>query len=294
MITNRVRIFALCAAIFIGGPMALATTGTLEVQVVPFTPTPTSTPLPTSGGSGNSQNNISAAVEFSGTTFPRAYVVLLIDGRETDRVVANSRGEFHFTLSGLTGGSYVFGFFSQDELGYRNEIFSFMAVPILGSTTQISNIILPPLVSIKDTLLPNGAIFLITGRAVPNAKLEASINSDPWQEIGTSGLDGNFQVQISTENIGTGKHTIRLRFSLGEDISPQSQEFDFIVGEAGILAKCKNTPDINDDGRVDLVDFSIMAFWYGRDIPIDARFDLNCDGEMTLADVSILAYFWTG
>jgi len=51
--------------------------------------------------------------------------------------------------------------------------------------------------------------------------------------------------------------------------------------------------DLNKDGRVDLVDFSIMVFWYQKsDFPKEV--DLNSDGKVDLADFSILGYYWTG
>ncbi len=49
---------------------------------------------------------------------------------------------------------------------------------------------------------------------------------------------------------------------------------------------------------MNLVDFSIAAYWYGR--PLDASFfdveklKLNGDGAVDLRDFSIMAYFWTG
>ncbi len=52
--------------------------------------------------------------------------------------------------------------------------------------------------------------------------------------------------------------------------------------------------DLNGDGRVDLIDFSILAYWWGRAVEPGACYDLNHDGKVTLADFSILAYHWTG
>jgi len=51
--------------------------------------------------------------------------------------------------------------------------------------------------------------------------------------------------------------------------------------------------DLNDDRSVNLVDFSIAAYWYGR-AACPAAVDLNGDGKITLTDLSILAAHWTG
>jgi hypothetical protein len=59
---------------------------------------------------------------------------------------------------------------------------------------------------------------------------------------------------------------------------------------------CTKKGDINHDGKVNLVDFSILAYWYKRPLTAEALkqcIDQNGDGKVTLADFSILAYFWT-
>lgn len=54
--------------------------------------------------------------------------------------------------------------------------------------------------------------------------------------------------------------------------------------------------DLNCDGRINLVDFSILAYWWKRPLTAEAkrRIDFNGDGKVSLVDFSILAYHWTG
>lgn len=56
----------------------------------------------------------------------------------------------------------------------------------------------------------------------------------------------------------------------------------------------KKRGDINNDGNVNLIDFSIMAYWWKRPVPdlILPQIDLNGDKQLTLIDFSILAYWW--
>jgi len=62
--------------------------------------------------------------------------------------------------------------------------------------------------------------------------------------------------------------------------------------------KCPGKGDLNSDCRVDLVDFSIAAYWYKKPLsPPFAEIErekLSGDGEVTLRDFSIMAYWWTG
>jgi hypothetical protein len=55
----------------------------------------------------------------------------------------------------------------------------------------------------------------------------------------------------------------------------------------------KERSDINGDGRINIVDFSVSAYWYKRPNP-PKSIDLNDDGKVDLTDFSIMAYYWTG
>lgn len=56
----------------------------------------------------------------------------------------------------------------------------------------------------------------------------------------------------------------------------------------------KRREDINEDGRVDLLDLSILAaHWYQRS-PSNARADVNQDGIVDLLDLSLIAASWEG
>ncbi len=61
------------------------------------------------------------------------------------------------------------------------------------------------------------------------------------------------------------------------------------VGETG--PSTGNKSDISRDGKVNLVDFSIMLSHWGTDNPDS---DFNSDGKVDLADFSIMLFNWTG
>jgi len=75
----------------------------------------------------------------------------------------------------------------------------------------------------------------------------------------------------------------------------------FAVGTKSIFAEVGKKflkGDLNDDNRVNLIDFSIAAYWYYRPFNQDFRLKeaerLNGDGKIDLVDFSIMAYYWTG
>jgi len=99
-----------------------------------------------------------------------------------------------------------------------------------------------------------------------------------------------------------GTHYTKAKVAIGnQDVSSFSNLVSFKVGTKNVLAQLQTVSkkgDLNADGRVNLVDFSIAAYWYKR--PISAEFAtkekerLNGDGKVDLVDFSIVAFYWTG
>ena len=68
-----------------------------------------------------------------------------------------------------------------------------------------------------------------------------------------------------------------------------SQTLSFYVGVKGEGRAF--VADLNQDKKVNLVDFSILLFYWGTATPLA---DLNQDKKVNLTDVSILLFYWTG
>lgn len=61
-----------------------------------------------------------------------------------------------------------------------------------------------------------------------------------------------------------------------------------------LLPPALRTADFNGEGRVDIIDLSILLYYYHRSDSAALRYDLNGDGIVNFPDVSILMYYWTG
>ena len=57
---------------------------------------------------------------------------------------------------------------------------------------------------------------------------------------------------------------------------------------------CDPHGDINKDGSINLVDFSILMFYWHDTPPANPCADINKDGTVDLRDFSIMLYWWTG
>ncbi len=71
------------------------------------------------------------------------------------------------------------------------------------------------------------------------------------------------------------------------------------IGSLAVIGSAKNQncsdrkADLNCDMHVDLVDFSILLYWWNSK-QSGIRADINKDGIVNLIDFSILLYWWTG
>ena len=104
--------------------------------------------------------------------------------------------------------------------------------------------------------------------------------------------DGTWFYIFDTSVLEAGVYTLRAKAtSLEGLLSSYSKvlRFYYIVEEIPEVV-CPNA-DLNGDGRVSLVDFSILLYYWGTD---NACCDQNQDWVVGLPDFSIMMYYWTG
>ena len=59
---------------------------------------------------------------------------------------------------------------------------------------------------------------------------------------------------------------------------------------AEVVALC----DFNEDSRCNIIDLSILLFFYERSGPEIARYDLNQNNAVDFPDISVMMFYWTG
>lgn len=60
-----------------------------------------------------------------------------------------------------------------------------------------------------------------------------------------------------------------------------------------LIKEILKTADYNHDLKVDIIDLSILLFFYGKRGPSIAPYDLNGDGFIGLEDISVMLYYWS-
>lgn len=260
------------------------------------------------GGGGISYTNPKIPetnVVFTGKAYPKSSVTILKDAQIVATTIADTNADFQTTISGLSNGNYIFSVYSEDRNGYRSSLLTFPMSIATGVTTKIGNIFVAPTISVDKNEVRRGDNIAIFGQTVGQADVIISVNSEE-EFFGKTISDKNgvYLYNFDTSILEYGSHSTKSKASIGNQlISGFSHLVNFKVGTKNIKNEEKNIDksvraDLNTDKRVNLVDFSIAAYWYKRpiskNIPGSQNSDLNNDGKIDLVDFSIMAFYWTG
>lgn len=253
-------------------------------------PAPAPAPPPETGAS------------FSGRAYPNQSVTLLQDGRVVATTIAGSDAFFSIRVTGLATGIYLFSLYSEDHRGIRSSLLTFPLSITSGTITNVTGIFIAPSIDVDKSEVRRGDDIAIFGQTVPESNITIEISGSPSFFAQTvADKAGIYLYYHNTAPMDYGTYYAKSKAVIGtEALSSFSRAVSFSVGTRTVL---KGRPgilrgDLNKDGKVNLVDFSIAAYWYRRSLSsamkeIECE-RLNCDGAINLIDFSIMAYYWTG
>ncbi len=251
------------------------------------------------GGGGGGSTGIPTTVNFSGMGYPFSKVVILQDGVSAITTISDAAANFSASITGLTAGNYTFSVYTTDTSGRHSVSFSFPVYVTDGATINIGDIILAPTIDVDKSEVKQGEPESIFGYSVPNSAVNITVHSAVAHEVTTkASASGAYLYDFDTTPLELGTHDAQSNATLANVISATTDPVSFIVGDTDISKQANACDtligDINCDGKVNLVDFSILAYWYKKGTQPPANVDLNGDGVINLVDFSILAYHWTG
>lgn len=251
----------------------------------------------TPSGGGSTSGSIAlpnTAVGFSGYAYPSATVTLLKNGEVVAKVNANSDGSFSITLEEGYNSNVLYSLFAEDLDGNRSLLVNYPLVVKTGYFTQLSGIRFAPTIVTDKSEVRLGDYLSVNGYALPERELEVKIQGVE-SKIFTlySSINGTYKIVIPMASLQRGEYSIYVNY---KNDSRVSKFIKFTLGGANIFYTDTSSDipgDCNADKIINLVDFSILAFWYGKNNP-PTCVDTNKDGEINLTDFSILAFYWTG
>lgn len=254
---------------------------------------------PSSGGGGGGSQIISPVigVSFSGWAYPESKVILLKDAQITATTIADEDANFSINVSDISKGNYTFSIYAEDDKKIRSALLNYSIQVESGRIVKKDNIFIPPTLAVDKEEVKKGNNISIFGQSTPNSEITITISKQKEDIIRKTNSDenGDYNQIFNTSQIEMGEYLARSKSLHKNRISTFSKSMRFIVGTQDILAELPRgfSADLDNDGRVNLIDFSIMAFWYRKPNP-PAHIDLNNDGRVDLVDFSIMMFYWTG
>lgn len=256
-------------------------------------------PTPGGGGGGGVVNLTpvtipETATRFSGLAYPFAPVTISKQGVEVITVTSDSNGYFTATLTEEYNETILYSVIARDILGNRSLLLNYPIAVRTGYLTHLSGILFAPTVVLdkRETTL-NGDIT-ISGYALPDRDVDIIINGDEKKAFERkTNSDGTYKYILNLSGLPKGEYTISIKYKGDER---QSKLVKFVIGDKVLLNEdlLETLPgDCNTDGVINLIDFSVLAFWYKKPNP-PICVDVKRDNIVDLIDFSILAYFWTG
>lgn len=256
-------------------------------------------------GSGGGGGSIAPQVTFIGKAAPNSLVLVMSGGVIIATSTSISSGDFYLTTGRLSSGNYRFTIYYIDSAGRHSASEIIDLTLNYGHTTTVNNIILSPTLDADKREVKQGELIAIFGEAPPFSEVTI-IFTDPSGRQTTSTVfataGGTYHLDLDTTGMALGEYSVKVKATIGLFTSRFTPPLTFKIGEKTILKEplplCPLKGDLNGDCRVNLVDFSIAAYWYKRPLSANFRFleitKLNGDGKINLTDFSILAYYWTG
>jgi len=248
------------------------------------------------GGGGGGFSSVPASITFSGIAYPNSPVFVLKNGQEFVQTLANQNALFSVYIPSFPQGTYTFSVVTEDVNSKRSTLFTFPLSIVENVATTISGIFLSPTISVSGQVIKKGNSMIISGQGAPNATISISLKStlQDFFSVDTN-QTGLYYYTLDTGFFPLGLYQTKSKSIKEESESPFSSLISFSIGNTdevdGVCGSIR--ADINCDGRINLIDFSILAFWYKKNNPPE-KVDLNMDGRVDIRDFSILAYEWTG
>jgi len=245
-------------------------------------------------------------VFFRGIAYPFSTITLSQDGAIKSVISTTAQAVFEVSLI-VDPGTYTFSIVGLDDNGIEGKPSNFTMTLTSGTTTTISGIFLGPTIAADQSSIITGETVTLSGTTAPNSEVNVTLTSPV---VGAAAGDQRIAVNIASadsngrwlqlynaDDLVEGTHEGKAQAiePINNNVSEFSKSVFFEV-TTSIPDPCASSVpgDINCDGFVNLVDFSILLFYWNTSNPANPRADINSDGTVNITDFSIMLFYWTG
>lgn len=234
-------------------------------------------------------------VIFNGYAAPGATVTALRDSTLAGSTISDRQAKFSITLTDQPTGAIVYVLSGADSDGRSLTAMTFALSLGLSTTTIINGVFLGPSIAIDKNSVKIGTPVTISGTTAPTSLVTLTVSSPHATSFSlTADSQGRWSKVVNTTSIGVGQHSAQAQALL--DGTAASEISAAVMFAVNALGQCDNraTGDLNCDARVDLIDFSVLLFFWRQTNPNNERVDSNHDGTVNIVDFSIMLFQWTG
>ncbi|MSU45524.1 MAG: hypothetical protein EXS47_02775 [Candidatus Zambryskibacteria bacterium] len=272
-----------------------------QVTATPVAPTPS----PSSGGGGGIITPPSGATKIiiKGRAYPGATVTVFRDGSTVSKPIADAGGNWQVD-STVVGGIYTFSAYAIDKDNRRSLTTSFTVNIPTRQTTTLSDIIIAPTIGSDKSEVKSGNDIKFFGFGYPASDVNIVVNSEVMITDKTkSDRLGFWSYTLNSTPLELGPHTSKSQVVAPDAvISPFSESLAFRVGDKDVflgklpptISGCSKNGDLNGDKKVNIIDFSILLFFWNQKNPKNPCVNINKDGTVNIFDFSIMLFWWNG
>lgn len=228
-------------------------------------------------------------IYFGGYSFPDATISYSLNGDVISTIQADTSGYFEGIYPSVEAGENTFSFQAENYEGDESHLVSYAYTVQTTSPVYISGIVLPPILDVSS----EGDL---EGIAIPGSEIQifgVDLSDQSLHIVNTISVnpDGTYAIEFDLRDptvydqyyVGCEWKGLDCGFSQVVEVQMVGDSYKF-VGE--VFA------DFTQDVEVNFVDFAFIraAFLSGKNNPV---YDLNKDGTINLVDFSLLNYQWT-
>ncbi|MBI2037759.1 MAG: hypothetical protein HYT15_02405 [Candidatus Magasanikbacteria bacterium] len=253
-------------------------------------PSPSAASSPSaSGGSAQPRRVI-----FSGQAYPQSKIEVLRKLVEdetyivapSESSVINEDGSFVIIVTGLIRADYLFALRAYDKNGINSGALAFSVpfyVNLPGDLFEVKDILIPPTMVFEKALITKNDVLKIDGYALPDNVVELEVDGEKFQDTKAT-QSGFYNFNVDATVLAYGEHRAQVR-----QTTLDGKKSGFSTSRVFKLSKQPTLKtDFNNDGKVNINDWSIFLFQWGSDND-ESRLknDLSGDGKVNIFDFSI-------
>ncbi|MCK5466446.1 hypothetical protein KAI56_03055 [Candidatus Parcubacteria bacterium] len=309
---NQIRNPSIGTSYFIDIDGTFGDTGRTVVVTTPSAGTSVSAtvggaiPSPPGGGGGGAITQ-TGNLKMIGKAYPVAFMTILKNGQVVGTQTADLNGNFEITIKSILANRiYDFGIFAQDNLGLLSPTLTYNLSINPNQITEVSNIYISPTIALSEKTISQGDSLRIYGSSYPNSLIVNFISPSFKATSLNSDDTGHWTYFFDSADYAAGEYFTKAKtIFMGGEQSEYSEELRFRIikkSEPPIppelpkpsepQRKC-NGANLNDDSKIDILDFSILLHYWKSKNPSNRCADINQNGIVDIYDFSIMMYYWT-